>query len=187
MTQALPPFLLTTDAKRKPDPWNEAMLLPPGQGIVFRHYDAPNRHSMALALSRLARRRRLILLIASDWRMAAKLKASGVHLPEYLLCSGHVAPILGWARRTKRLITAACHSRSALARARKLKISAALVSPVFSTDSHPGARPLGVLRFTALCRGTAVPVYALGGIRRNIGKRSTACGMAGTIPLNTKP
>ncbi len=153
--------------------------------MVFRHYDEPARQSLALLLSHIARRRRAILLIAGDWRMAAKVKANGIHLPEYMLHSGKLAPILGWARRSKRLITVACHSRQVLGQARKLKMSAALVSPVFATDSHPGATALGLLRFTTLCRSTGIPVFALGGVRRNIAKRTKAYGMAGTIPLNT--
>ena len=189
MTHILPSFLLTTDAKRKPDPLEDAALLSVGQGIVFRHYDVSDRWTLACTVSRIAKVRRLVLLIAADWRLAASLNAQGVHLPEGVMRSGRIAPILGWARRNKRLVTAACHTRLALGHAQKLRLSAALVSPVFATDSHPGAPCLGLIRFATLCRSTPVPVYGLGGIRKNICVRTGAKGVSGTIPLkpNRRP
>ena len=85
--------------------------------------------------------------------------------------------------KLRRLITAACHNRLALAAARRLKLSAAVVSPVLPTASHPGAATLGLIRFARLCRTSPLPIYGLGGIRRDITRRTKACGMAGTIPL----
>jgi thiamine-phosphate pyrophosphorylase len=39
-----------------------------------------------------------------------------------------------------------------------------MLSPLFATRSHPGARALGLLRFAALSRATRLPVIALGGV-----------------------
>jgi len=175
----LPPLLLVTDQRRLPNPLAAAARLPAGSGILLRHYQAPDRADLAGTLAALARMRRLKLLVAADWRLAAAVGAAGIHLPEGLLRSGLLAPLLGWARRRRRLVTAACHDRAALALARRLGLSAALLSPVFATASHPGAPALGALRFTAWCRRAGVPVLALGGITATTARRLAASGAAG--------
>ena len=189
MRHTLPSFLLVTDAQRKPDPVPAVLALKPGDGLILRHYRHPGRADLARSLDRIARANRLVLLIAADLRLAASLRVSGIHLPEGLLRTGPLAPILGWARRNNRLITAACHNRIGLGKAGRLKLDAALLSPVFPTASHPGAKTLGLARFAALSRAAGLPVYGLGGMRKNTARammaRTNACGVAGTIPLNT--
>jgi len=175
----LPPLLLVTDQRRLPNPLPAAARLPAGSGILLRHYQAPGRTDLAGKLAALARMRRLKLLVAADWRLAAAVGAAGIHLPEGLLRSGLLAPLLGWARRRRILVTAACHDRAALALARRLGLSAVLLSPVFATASHPGAPALGALRFAAWCRRAGLPVLALGGITATTARRLAASGAAG--------
>ncbi len=159
----LPALFLVTDSARRPDPLPAAARLPRGSGVILRHYGRPDRVPLARRLAELASRRRLVLLVAADWRLAAALGA-GLHLPEGLLRSGRLAPALGWARRRRRPVTVACHDRAALAMAGRLGLAAALLSPVFPTTSHPGAAVLGPLRFARLCHAARLPVYALGGV-----------------------
>ena len=57
-----------------------------------------------------------------------------------------------------------------------------ILSPVFPTDSHPGAPTLGPLRFAAWARRAPLPVYALGGVNAVTARRlaaSNAAGLAG--------
>jgi len=157
---ALPGVLLLTDAVRLPDPLPAAAALPPGSGVIVRHHDVDARAALAGALKRLCRARRLRLLIANDWRLAAAVGADGVHLAEARLPRAPVAAFRarGW------LVTAAAHGPPALWRAARAGADAALLSPVFATASHPGAAALGPCRFAALARRAPLPVYALGGI-----------------------
>jgi thiamine-phosphate pyrophosphorylase len=65
------------------------------------------------------------------------------------------------------LVTAAAHSRRAIVAAARAGVDAVLISPVFSTRSHPDGSTLGVTRFAALARfarSLGLGVYALGGI-----------------------
>ncbi len=173
--RALPPLILITDAARLPEPAALFDRLPAGAAVLLRDYDAPERTALAEALRAATRRHGLLLLIAGDWRLAARAEADGLHLPEHLAGSGHrfdrVRP--GW------LITAAAHSQAALVAAARAGADAALLSPVFPTRSHPDARPLGPVRFAALAHGAPLPVYALGGIDGRARRRLNACGMAG--------
>jgi thiamine-phosphate pyrophosphorylase len=54
-----------------------------------------------------------------------------------------------------------------------------LLSPVFPTRSHPGARTLGRMRFSSLSRSSAIPVIALGGMDRRRMWGLPAYGWAG--------
>ena len=76
----MPALWLFTDAQRLPDPRGAVARLPRGLcGVVLRHDDDPDRRALALDLARLCRRRRLVLVVAGDTRLALALGA-GIHL-----------------------------------------------------------------------------------------------------------
>lgn len=159
----LPHLYLMTD-DRLGDVAAAAARLPRGAAVVLRHYDAPDRAALGRRLADLCRARGLVLIVAGDWRLAARLGADGLHLPEGMLRGGRLAPALAWVRQSGALLTAATHSAVALRKAAAVGADAALLSPVFPTRSHPGAPTLGAVRFAALCRESPVPVIALGGV-----------------------
>jgi len=159
-TPRLPALILMTDEKRFPDPYPAAKLLPKGSAIILRHTDANARATLAENLSRIARRRGLILLIANDGPLAARFGCQGVHLSE---AQAHEAAHLR-ALHPSWLITAAAHSARAVARAHLCGADAVLLAAPFPTESHVGRAPLGATRFNLIARSARLPVYALGGI-----------------------
>lgn len=161
--RALPRLWLVTDHSRLADPLPAAARLPKGSGVIFRHYEATDREAIGRALSRLCRARRLTLLVAGDAKLAFRLRAQGIHLPE------HAAGRIGGLRRQGWLVSAAAHSTAAVARARKARML--VISPVFPTRSHPGAPTLGPVRFAALARRSSALVIALGGISEETARR----------------
>lgn len=171
----LPRLWLLTDQARTPDPLALIRTLPAGAGVIFRHYDAPDRPALAVRVAEHCRARRLVLLIGGDWRLACRVKAQGVHWPERALLRGaHLRkPRPGF------LLTASAHGWAALKLAERRGVDAALLSPVFFTPSHPEAATLGALKFAALARLTKLPVIALGGIGEKNFNRITGTGAAG--------
>jgi thiamine-phosphate pyrophosphorylase len=164
-------LVAVTDERRGGDPLAVATRLPAGSWVILRHYQAPERSILAMRLTAICRKRRLKLLVAGDPPLAKKLKA-GLHLPDTLAASP--TPVI---RLWRGLLTAAAHDRQGLRRAAKLGADAALLSPVFSTLSHPGAKPLGLLAFRSLARSAEIPVIALGGIDR------TTVSLLGNTPI----
>jgi thiamine-phosphate pyrophosphorylase len=158
-----------TDAARLADPAPAIVGLPRGGAVILRHYDDPNREALARSLLKLTRPAGIRLLIAGDARLARRLGADGLHLPERMARRGRTH-WRAW-RRPGWLITAAAHSPAALWRAGKAGADAALLSPVFATASHPGTRALGALRFAAWCGRAPLAVYALGGITAETARR----------------
>ncbi len=162
----LPPMFLLTDAVRLADPLAAAARLAPESGVILRHYGVPDRARLARDLSLLCHAHGLVLLIAAtgpdDARLALDIGAAGLHLPERRVCATGGAWRL-W-RRPDWLVTAAAHSPAALMRASRAGADAALLSPVYGTASHPGAPPIGPLRFALWAGRAPLPVYALGGM-----------------------
>ncbi len=156
--------ILVTDEARLPDPAPIVERLPRGTWVLLRHYGWPQREALARHLAAIARRRGLVLLVAgADWRLAVKVGAGGVHLPENVARRQCLAGLRLWLR-TGRLLTIAAHSPAGLARAAAYGADAALLSPVFPTASHPGAPVIGAARFALWARGVRLPVLALGGM-----------------------
>lgn len=169
----LPQVWLVTDEQRLPDPLEAIQRLPAGSGVVFRHHGWPERSRLAQKVAALCRVKRLVLLVANDWRLAAHIGAHGVHLAEGVARSGHLAACLGWVRR-KRMLSVAAHSAQALHTAQDIGADFCLLSQAFASRSHPGQRPLGAIRFAALARRSAIPVIALGGMNHRSWKRLPA-------------
>lgn len=129
--------------------------LPRGAGVVFRHYHLPERERMARFrdLARVARGRGLVMAWAGAAAAARAVGADACYGPASLLARG---PALA------RLVTV--HSLREIGGARGARAAAVLLSPVFATRSHPGARGLGAVRFRLLAAWSPVPVIALGGM-----------------------
>jgi thiamine-phosphate pyrophosphorylase len=128
--------------------------LPRGSGIILRHYATPaaERKRLFGMLRRIADRRGLILLLAGDPASAGAWEADGYH---------------GWddQRPSPNMIRSApVHDMAQLRRAERQGADLIFLSPLFATRSHPGARPLGAVRFAAIARLAHVPVMALGGV-----------------------
>jgi len=109
---------------------------------------------------RRAREHGARVLLNAEPEVAVAHGADGVHLG--------AAALERLARRPlpdEYLIGASCHDAAELARAAELDCDFAVLGPVCTTASHPGAHPIGWERFAGLVDEAPLPVYALGGLR----------------------
>ena len=171
----LPGVFFVTDPNRTPDLLAIAMRLPRGTGVIFRGFGRPGAEALAAALAGVARRRGLVLLIGADAKLAMRVGAAGVHLPERLAHE---------ARRLKALhprwrVTVAAHSPEALACAKACGADAVLYSAVFDSRSPSAGRAVGPVRLALAIKGVGVPVFALGGVNASTAARLTGTGVAG--------
>ena len=181
----MPPMFYMTDQERAPDPLLSINQLGPGTGVIFRHYDTKSRFELGLTVKNACRDRGCLFLVAGDPSLAHKLNADGLHLPEYMLLNPPLKIRL-WRQRSNKILTASAHSQKALVKCAALPIDAALLSPVFPTDSHLNKKTLGISKFQRLARQTHVPIYALGGINDKNAIQlinSPAIGIAGISAL----
>lgn len=162
----LPPCWLMTDERLGNALLPMVATLPRGSGVVFRHYATPagERRRMFAQVRRIARARRLVLLIAGPFLPGG----DGIHGRKAL--------------RGKGLVTRPVHSMSERIAAERAGVDAIFVSPVFATRSHPGARALGRVRFQRMIHGARVPVIALGGM--TAARARTLTGIAGWAAID---
>lgn len=149
----LPQIWLLSDARNDVVLERQLRQLPRGSGFVFRHYhlSEEDRHARWKALARIARARGITAILSGTARQARRWGADGAY----------------GADRKATLATA--HSLRELRRVSGAQ--AVLLSPVFPTRSHPGAKALGTLRFRLLASRSPVPVIALGGMSKAANRR----------------
>jgi thiamine-phosphate pyrophosphorylase len=160
--QTLPRLWLLSDER------NDAVLeqalrrLPRGSGFVYRHYHLPPEQRVVrwFALLRVARAHGHLAILADSALTAREWGADGIYGAARAL----------WP--TRDLVTlATAHSLREIAEANRARADAMLLSPVFQTRSHPGARVLGPVRFRLLAKRAAMPVIALGGLDPRAARR----------------
>jgi thiamine-phosphate pyrophosphorylase len=93
------------------------------------------------------------LLLAGDERTALRWHADGVHQRN--------------RRQTKLLHSAPVHNAREITSVKRSGPDLLFLSPLFDTNSHPGAQPLGPLQFQRLAKlGKSAAIIALGGMTR---------------------
>jgi thiamine-phosphate pyrophosphorylase len=151
----LPKIWLMTDARFGDEQLRAIQQLPTRSGLVFRHYHLATlqRRALFAQVLRICRRRGHILLLAGDARTALRWHADGFHHHS----RGH----------TGLLHSAPVHNAREIADVKRSNADLLFLSPLFDTNSHPGARPLGPLMFGRLAKLVGPRrVIALGGMTR---------------------
>ena len=161
--QPLPALWLVSDERNDARLEDALRRLPRGSGFIFRHYHlAPKeRYARYRALRRIAKARGHLMILSDSALTAREWRADG-----YYGAPRCLAP-----KRVGLLALATVHDLAEIALANRLDADAALLSPVFPTRSHPGARVLGPSRFRLLARHAAMPVIALGGMDARAARR----------------
>jgi 8-oxo-dGTP diphosphatase len=181
----LPPEYVISPDSEAPAPWLAALdrtLAAGAQLIGFRVRltGAPRR---ALAREALARCRAAgaSLMISGSAAEVRDLGAAGLHMTagQLAACTARPLPDSYW-------LAASCHGPESLRQAAACGADFAVLSPVQTTTSHPGATPLGWPTFAHWTARASVPVYALGGLQagdRATARRHGGQGVAGITGL----
>jgi len=168
----LPRLWLLTDERQGDALWKALNALPRGSGVILRHYslDRARRRHLLLDASRIARTRGLIVLVGGE-QVLRPWQANGIYGSKRNAMKGK---LLAWPAHDLREIRAGERRRADLI----------LLSPLFPTRSHPGARALGSLAFAKLARATCLPVIALGGVHRQDRRRLQSLGAHGWAAID---
>ncbi len=175
-------LLLLTDSKRFDS--NQAMLEVLEQAvqggvdtIVLREKALDSARLLALASSVrvLTARYGARLMIHSQADIAKAVNADGVHVDASSI--PEISRIKAWLNH-KMLVSASCHSKEELGLAQCQGADFAFLSPVFPTQSHPGAPSLGAEKFLEISAQMHMPIIALGGIDKENKNRLQGAGLA---------
>jgi len=173
-------LIAMTDEGRGGDPLDMIRQLPKNSFLIFRHYTDPAREHLAHKIVRACRRAGVRCLIAGDINLARKCNSDGVHFPEHQLSRLSVRRFMPphW------ITTGAAHDHKSVRRIEALGLDAALLSLVFTSASHPGAKALGIWKFAAISRRAGVAVIALGGISADRLRRLRLAGAHGIAGIS---
>jgi 8-oxo-dGTP diphosphatase len=116
------------------------------------------------------------LLINDDETLAREIGASGIHLSSSRLGALAQRPGFVWA-------AASCHTAADLDLAERLKLDFAVLGPILPTVTHPESSGMGWETFARLVERTAIPVFALGGLRPESLAEAEAHGAHGIAML----
>ena len=162
-----PMIWLMTDERMGDALWRALRRLPPGSGVVFRHYATPpaERRTLFAKVRRIARARRLALVAAGRQRLAAE--ATHGHGPA-----------------GARPATWPAHSRREAIEGMRRGAGTLFVSPVFPTRSHPDADAIGVAVALRIGQGLNVRIVALGGMDARRFRRIARHGFDGWAAID---
>lgn len=99
------------------------------------------------------------LLLNCDPKYVDQVGAQGVHLNSQRLKALSSRPL-----SQDHWVAASCHNHDEIAQANRIQADFAVLGPVLTTGSHPGAPTLGWKMFRQLAATADFPVYALGGM-----------------------
>jgi 8-oxo-dGTP diphosphatase len=132
----------------------------------------PQLRDFAERVVAIARPHGARVLVNGDIELARAIHADGVHLTSRQLNTLASRPEVDWCG-------ASCHSAQELRLAERLGADFAVLGPVRATPTHPGTVVTGWPGFRAAIKGTAVPVYALGGLGGSDLEQALSCGAHG--------
>ena len=168
MRAGIPSLLLITDSRRYSDDHLFTVLdrvLGKGvDAILLREKELSSAKLLALAakLRELTTARGAALYIHTQADIASAVNADGVHVASGDIMN--IPAIRSWLNDADKTVSASCHTKQELGLAEQYGADFVFLSPVFPTQSHPGAASLGVDQFNSLSSQTPLPVIALGGI-----------------------
>ena len=134
--------------------------------------------SLASKVVRLARPAGARVLVSRDAALAREVGADGVHLSALQVAAASERPDLP-------LVGASAHSASELRAAEHIGADFAVLGPVRRTPSHPDRDPLGWDGLRDSAHGSAIPVFALGGVDRSDVDAAWACGAHGVAMVRS--
>lgn len=136
------------------------------RAVQLREKDLSGRelHELACRLRELTSRFGAQLFINERLDIALAVGADGVHLGESSMPLRQARKVAGDAL----LIGVSCHDREKALAAQDYGADFITFSPIFFTPSKaPYGEPVGTERLAEVCRLLRIPVFALGGIKRD--------------------
>lgn len=153
------------------------------RAVQLREKDLPPREllELARAMRALTSRYGAKLIINDRTDIALAAGADGVHLGEASIPAAVARRILG----PDRLIGVSCHSREGALAAETSGADFITFGPVYSTPSKAAyGPPAGVEQLAETVKLIRIPVFALGGIKRENTSEAMAAGAAGVALIS---
>ena len=129
--------------------------------IQLREKQMPDTELITLArrVSEAAHAHGARVLLNGAEALVAQTGVDGLHLSTQRLMQIERRPDVAWCG-------ASCHTREEMDHAAQLQLDYVVLGTVLPTASHPGEKTLGWERVAALAQDYPLPIYTIGGMRR---------------------
>lgn len=151
-------------------------------GIILREKDLSPEEYLALAKRaiEICNKNSVPCVLHSFTEVALSLRAEALHLPLGLL-----EKMTPFQKKNFRVIGASCHSVSDALRAQELGCTYITAGHIFETDCKRGLPGRGTDFLSEVCSAVSIPVFAIGGIKKeNVGLVRNA-GAAGICLMSS--
>lgn len=157
-------------------PQIEKLLTTDTKAIVLREKDLEEKAYERLAKNVLdvAAEREERIILHNFWQTALNLGVKKIHLPLHIL---EQVPEI--ERKQFSVIGTSVHSVEQLIQAQRLGVSYVFAGHIFATDCKKGLEPRGLSFLQEICETSQVPVYAIGGIKKENAKSCMENGAKG--------
>jgi len=146
--------------------------------IIIREKDMDSARLLAFAarVREITTQHQAKLIIHSQADIAKAVNADGVHLASSDI--SEIPAIRDWLKMPNISLSTSCHNLDELKKSHHYGADFAMLSPVFPTQSHPGAPALGIDTFQQIAKDSPLPIIALGGIDANNRSQLSGFGIA---------
>lgn len=138
-----------------------------------------NYKKHAIDVVKFAIERNMIAMLNAAPESVSAIDGAGLHLTSKRLMDLSARPIA-----ENRWLSASCHNADELAHAELIGVDFVFLSPVLATPSHPGATTLGWQALENLVAKANIPVYALGGMKKQNVVRAQQLGCQGIAGIS---
>ena len=133
-------------------------------GVIYRNYNDTKREKELIKIANACKRKRYMLFVSNDIKLALKVRANGVYIPSFNKTNrfqnleNKNLVLLGSAHNQKEIQKKILHNCKAI-----------FLSPIFNVKEKN--YPLGIIKFNLISYQNKINILALGGINeKNINK-----------------
>ncbi|MBN4080671.1 Nudix family hydrolase [Beggiatoa alba] len=127
----------------------------------------------------LCERENAKLMVNDDIDFMEKCDVDGLHLNSQRVFQYSSRPI-----SHNKLLAASVHNIKELQQAISIDVDFVVVSPVLETPSHPGSTLLNWNGLTELVSHSSIPIFALGGMKKELLSKVKQCGSYGIAAIS---
>ena len=129
-------------------------------GIIYRNYNAKERESELIKISKACKRNRNQLFVSNDIKLAIKVKAEGIYIPSF-----NQTKVFRNIEKKNIKILGSAHNQKEIQKKISQNCTAIFLSPIFYVEKSN--KFLGVHKFNYLAYSNTTNIFALGGISKN--------------------
>ena len=152
-------------------------------GIIYRNYNDINREKELSRIAKACKKKRFLLFVSNNIRLAIKFKADGIYIPSFIKNKKYIN-----LEKKNLIVLGSAHNQKEIFQKISQRCDGIFLSPIFPVNKKKTF--LNLHKFNFLANSNNINFYALGGINEdNICKLKllTIKGFGGITIFKKKP